>query len=107
MKAVPLLSRNYKNFTIMKKDIEFEEKFDKKKEEAKRKAEFDKFCAEYRNEANEHRKNYTDGFLHIAYYANSCSQPITDYLDTHDCSSEELQELENLICEYLFPNAFE
>ena len=91
----------------MKKNIEFEEKFDKKKEEAKRKAEFDKFCAEYRNEANEHRKNYADGFLHIAYYANSCSQPITDYLDTHDCSSEELQELENLICEYLFPDAFE
>lgn len=91
----------------MKKNIEFEEKFDKKKEEAKRKAEFDKFCAEYRNRMSENRTNYSNGFLHIAYYANSCSQPIADYLDTHDCSIEELQELENLLCEYLFPDVFE
>ena len=95
----------------MKKDIEFEEKFDKKKEEAKRKAEFDKFCAEYRNEANEHRKNYTDGFvsgyIDIVNYSYECSRRIIDYMNYHEFDEKEWQELENLLCEFLFPNAFE
>ena len=68
MKAVPLLSLNNKNFTIMKKDIEFESEFERKKAEAERKAKFEKFCATYRNDMSECRKDFVSGYIDIVNY---------------------------------------
>lgn len=91
----------------MKKDIEFEEKFDKKKEEAKRKAEFVKFCATYRNDMSECRRDFVSGYIDIVNYSYECSRRIVDYMNFHEFDEKEWQELENLLCEFLFPNAFE
>lgn len=91
----------------MKKDIEFEEKFDKKKEEAKRKAEFEKFCATYRNDMTECRRDFVNGYIDIVNYSYECSRRIIDYMNFHEFDEKEWQELENLLCEFLFPNSFE
>ena len=91
----------------MKKDIEFESEFERKKAEAERKAKFEKFCATYRNDMSECRRDFVSGYIDIVNYSYECSRRIIDYMNFHEFDEKEWQELENLLCEFLFPNAFE
>lgn len=87
----------------MEKNREFESEFENRKAEAERKAEFDKFCATYRNDMYERRNDFINGHINIMAYAYECSSHIIGYINSHNFDEKEWQELENLLCEFLYP----
>lgn len=87
----------------MKKNYEFESEINLQKAEAERKANFVKFLEEYRKRLSDCRTDFVEGSMDIAHYASECSRPIVEYMDSHERDEREWRELENILCEFLFP----